>query len=67
MSAPTLADVDRDEALTEAIAELCGSTRAGFLRATALGGAAMLAALASPVEAAGEIGDVAILNFGLRF
>jgi hypothetical protein len=67
VSAPTLADIDRDEALTEAIAELCGSTRAGFLRATAIGGAAMLAALASPVEAAGEIGDVAILNFGLRF
>ena len=67
MSAPTLADIDRDEALTEAIAELCGSTRAGFLRATAIGGAAMLAALASPVEAAGEISDVAILNFGLRF
>ncbi len=67
MSAPTLADIDRDEALTEAIAELCGSTRADFLRATVIGGAAMLAALASPVEAAGEIGDVAILNFGLRF
>ncbi len=67
MSAPTLADIDRDEALTEAIAELCGSTRADFLRATVIGGAAMLAALASPVKAAGEIGDVAILNFGLRF
>ena len=47
MSAPTLADIDRDEALTEAIAELCGSTRAGFLRATVIGGAAMLAALAA--------------------
>ena len=48
MSAPTLGDIDRDEALAEAISELCGSTRAGFLRATALGGAGMLAALASP-------------------
>jgi hypothetical protein len=67
MSTPTLADIDRDEALTEAIAELCGSTRAGFLRTTALGGAAMLAALAAPTGAAAEIGDVAILNFGLRF
>ena len=67
MSAPTLAEIDRDEALTEAIAELCGSTRAGFLRAAALGGGAMLAALASPAEAAAKLDDVAILNFGLRF
>jgi hypothetical protein len=67
MSTPTLADIDRDEALTEAIAELCGSTRAGFLRTAALGGAAMLAALAAPTDAAAEIGDVGILNFGLRF
>ena len=55
MSAPTLAEIDRDEALIEAIAELCGSTRADFLRTTALGGAAMLAALARPRRAA-EIG-----------
>lgn len=67
MSTPTLADIDRDEALTEVIAELCGSTRADFLRTTVLGGAAMLAALAAPVDAAAEIDDVAILNFGLRF
>ena len=67
MSVPTLADVDRDEALTEAIAELCGSTRAQFLRGTALGGAAMLGALARPSDAAAGITDVAILNFGLRF
>ena len=67
MSAPTLAEIDRDEALTEAIAELCGSTRAGFLRAAALGAGAMLAALANPAEAAAKLDDVAILNFGLRF
>ena len=67
MSVPTLEDVDRDEGITEAIAALCGSTRAGFLRATALGGGAMLAALAAPTAAADELGDVAILNFGLRF
>jgi hypothetical protein len=66
MSAPTLESVDRDGALTEAIAGLCGSTRAEFLRTTALGGAAMLAALAAPAEAA-DRGDVDILNFGLRF
>ena len=54
MTVPTLADVDRDEALTEAIADLCGATRAGFLRTAAFGGAAMLAALATPQEAAGQ-------------
>ena len=67
MTELTLEDVDRDEALTEAIAGLCGSTRAGFLRGAALGGAAMLTALATPSEAAAAITDVDILNFGLRF
>ena len=66
MTELTLADVDPDEALTGAIAELCGSTRAGFLRGAALGGAAMLGALASPAAAA-ELSDVDILRFGLRF
>jgi hypothetical protein len=66
VSAPTLESVDRDGALTEAIDALCGSTRAGFLRTAALGGAAMLGALAAPAEAAAQ-DDVAILNFGLRF
>jgi len=64
---PTLEDVDRDGALTEAIAELCGSTRATFLKTAALGGAAMLAALATPSQAAARISDVGILNFALRF
>jgi hypothetical protein len=67
MTAPTLADVDRDEALTEALAELCGATRAGFLRTAALGSAAMLAALAKPHEAAAALTDTSILQFGLRF
>ena len=66
MSAPALGSVDRDGALAEAICELCGSTRAEFLRRSALGGAAMLAALAAPAEASG-LSDVDILNFGLRF
>ena len=66
MTEPTLESVDRDGALTEAIAGLCGSTRAQFLRRTAFGGAAMLSALAAPAEAAGP-SDVDILNFGLRF
>jgi rubrerythrin len=67
MTALTLADVDRDGALGEAVAELCGSTRAAFLRTAALGGAAMLAALAAPAPAEAAITDVHILNFGLRF
>jgi hypothetical protein len=66
VSAPTLESVDRDGALTEAIGELCGSTRAGFLRSVALGGAAMLEALSAPAQAAAP-DDTTILNFGLRF
>lgn len=66
MSDITLAAVDQDEALTSAIADLCGSTRAGFLRNTALGGTAMLAALTAPASAA-QVSDVDILRFGLRF
>jgi hypothetical protein len=66
VSAPTLESVDRDGALTEAIGELCGSTRAGFLRSVALGGVAMLEALATPALAAPP-DDTTILNFGLRF
>jgi hypothetical protein len=67
MTELTLADLDRDEALAEALAELYGTTRAGFLRTAALGGAAMLAALASPAGAAAKVTDLEILNFGLRF
>jgi hypothetical protein len=63
----TLETMDRDGALTEAVAELCGETRAGFLRKAALGGGAMLAALAAPSVAPGAVSDVGILNFGLRF
>jgi hypothetical protein len=67
MTELTLADVDRDEALGEAIAGLCGSTRAGFLRGAVLGSAAMLTALAAPAPAEAALDDVDILNFGLRF
>jgi hypothetical protein len=48
MTGLTLADVDRDDALSEGLAGLYGTTRAGFLRASALGGAAMLGALLTP-------------------
>jgi hypothetical protein len=64
---PTLAEIDRDGAVTEAIAELTGETRAGFLRGAVLGGATMLAALARPAAASARLTDVGILNFGLRF
>jgi rubrerythrin len=67
MTELTLEALDRDEALTEAIAELCGETRAGFLRKAALGGAAMLTALMTPSVASAGVNDVDILNFGLRF
>jgi hypothetical protein len=64
---PTLEAIDRDGALTEAIAELTGETRAGFLRGAVLGGAAMLGVLAKPPAASARLSDVGILNFGLRF
>jgi hypothetical protein len=67
MSELTLETLDRDGALPDAIGELCGSTRAGFLRTAAVGGAAMLTALATPAEAAEKVTDLEILNFGLRF
>jgi hypothetical protein len=65
---PTLGDVDRDEALLEAVAALHGDTRADFLRKAALGSAAMLGALAAPATAsAAGLSDTDILQFGLRF
>jgi len=67
MTPLTIRDVDRDEALGEALSELYGTTRAGFLRTAALGSAAMLATLLRPADAAAQVSDVAILNFGLRF
>ena len=67
MSELTLDVLDRDGALTEAVAELCGPTRAQFLRGAALGGAALLGALATPAPAAAELTDLQILRFGLRF
>jgi ferritin-like protein len=63
----TLEQIDRDEALLESIAILHGETRAGFLRKAALGSAGLLAALAAPAQAADDVSDVDILNFGLRF
>ena len=68
MTTPRLADVDRDEALTEAIAGVCGMTRARLLRSVPLGGAAMLAVLRTGrADAAQGPTDLEILNFCLRF
>jgi len=67
MTERTLADIDRDEALSEALEGLYGATRADFLRGAALGGAAMLGALSAPADAVAQVTDLRILNFGLRF
>jgi Ferritin-like domain len=63
----TLGQVDRDEALLEAVAAVHGDTRADFLRTAVLGSGAMLAALAAPASASAALTDRQILNFGLRF
>ncbi len=71
-SAFTLAEVDRDGAIAEAMDNLerFADSRAGFLRKAALavggvvGGGAALGALAAPAGAA-TAGDVAILNYAL--
>ena len=63
----TLEAVDRDEALTDAIGHLYGSTRAQLLRRAALGGAAMISTFVVPSQAAAAVTDLDILRFGLRF
>ena len=63
----TLEQLDRDGALTEAIAEAHGDSRAEFLRKTAIGSGVLLGALAAPPPAVGKADEVAILNYGLGF
>jgi Ferritin-like domain len=64
----TLGEVDRDGALLEAIASVHGSSRADFLRTAAVGGGALLAALAEPQPAEAKAPrDEAILNYALAF
>ena len=65
MSTLTLADIDRDDAIGEALAGLHGTTRAAFLRRAALGSAALVAASAAPAEARPDRRDEAILNYAL--
>jgi Ferritin-like domain len=67
-SGPRIEELDRDGALQEALRGLLGTTRAEFLRGTALGSAALLGALASPAEAQpSRARDRHILNYGLAF
>jgi hypothetical protein len=65
---PTLAQIDADGAIQEALEAAGGSTRARFLRNAVLGSAALLAGLSDVGEAAaGPKLDTTILNFGLAF
>jgi Ferritin-like domain len=63
----TLADIDTDGALREALEGVGGDSRAAFLRKATVGGAALIGAFALPREAvaATSPNDVAILNYAL--
>ena len=64
----TLADIDRDGALLDAIANVYGNSRAEFLRGAAFASAAVALGLALPSEAAASPKqDVGILQFDLVF
>jgi Ferritin-like domain len=63
----TLGELDRDGALTEAIAEAHGETRADFLRKVAIGSGALLGVLAAAPPAEAKVDETAILNYGLGF
>ena len=66
----TLEELDRDGAIQEDIAALYGESRADFLRKAAVGGGALIAALAVPptVEAkTSKANDVKILQYALNF
>ena len=60
-----LSDIDRDDAIGEALDALHGSTRAAFIRRGLVGSAALLAATAAPASAAPGRRDAAILNYAL--
>jgi Ferritin-like domain len=70
MSAPrhelTLDALDRDGAIREALEDVGGDSRAGFLRKATVGSAALLGALSvAPASSAQSKSDVAILNYAL--
>jgi rubrerythrin len=60
-----LFEIDRDDAIAEALDALHGTTRAGLFRRAALGSAALLAASSAPASAAMGRRDEAILNYAL--
>lgn len=60
-----LGDIDRDDALAEALDTLHGCTRGTLLRNAVLGSAGLLAASATPAAAAVGQRDLAILNYAL--
>lgn len=63
----TLSDLDRDGAIREALEAVGGDSRADFLRKTAVGGAALVGAVAAAPTAGAATSprDVAILNYAL--
>lgn len=62
----TMAEIDRDGAVSEAAALVGGDTRAGFLRKGAMvGAAAGVMALSATDADAATVGDIDILNFAL--
>jgi Ferritin-like domain len=67
MSDLTFGELDRDGAIAEAVERVAGDTRAGLLGKAAVGGAALLGALAAAGrgEAATAPSDVGILNYAL--
>ena len=67
MSGLTFGELDRDGAIAEAVDQVSGGTRAELLGKAAVGGAALLGALAAAGrgEAATAPSDVGILNYAL--
>ena len=64
----TLDTIDADGAIAEALDQVCGSSRASFLRGLALGSAALAAGITAPAAvAASPRRDRHILNFDLVF
>ena len=62
----TLAELDRDGAIHEALERVGGDSRAGFLRKATVGGAALVGVFAAaPAAGAASANDVAILNYAL--
>jgi hypothetical protein len=63
----TLADLDQDGAIREALEQVGGDSRADFLRKATVGGAALVGAIAAAPAAAAATSrnDVAILNYAL--